>query len=114
MTIWPEALAAAIQLERDGEEFYLKATAEASNVIAGRMFESLADDELRHLEWIENLSPGVKDARAADEGLYGRLKGIFADAPPDVRDGAALAANDIEAIDLAIGMEVDAHTGVDR
>lgn len=111
MRTWSEALVAAIQLERDGQEFYLKAAAEASNVIAGRMFESLADDELRHIEWLQDLSPGVEDARAANETLYGRLRGIFADAPTEVRDGAALATDDVEAIDVAIGMEDKSAAG---
>ena len=105
MRTWSAALSAAVQLERDGREFYLKVATQASNPLAGRMFESLADDELRHIEWLEDLSPGVEDARAANESLYRRLMGIFADAPTEMRDGAALAADDVEAIDVAIGVE---------
>ena len=105
MRTWSAALSAAVQLERDGREFYLKVATQASNQLAGRMFESLADDELRHIEWLEDLSPGVEDARAANESLYRRLMGIFADAPTEMRDGAALAADDVEAIDVAIGVE---------
>ena len=100
-----EAFKAAIQLERDGRAFYLETAAKASNEITRRMFESLAGDELRHIEWIEALVPGVENARTANEALYARLKGIFAGVPAEVREGAGLAQDDLQAIDVAIRME---------
>jgi rubrerythrin len=105
MTTWSVALSAAVQLERDGREFYLKAAAATSSPLAGKMFESLADDETKHIQWLYDLSPDVGDARAANEALFARLKGIFADVPAEVRDRAASAESVIRAIDIAIGME---------
>ncbi len=98
-----EAVAAAKQLEVDGRRFYLEAAGGASTEPLKKMFASLADDESNHLEWLDKLAPGVKSARPANEALYGRLKDIFA-----ATSGAKAAegsGSDIEAIDVAIGME---------
>jgi len=97
---------AAIQLERDGHTFYLDIAAKASNDLARKMFESLADDELIHIRWIEReLSPGEETARATKKRTYDRLRGIFADAPDSVRKSAAASQDDIHAINAAIKME---------
>ncbi len=98
-----EAVAAAKQLEVDGRRFYLEAAGKASSEPLKKMFASLADDESNHLEWLDKLAPGVESARAANEALYGKLKGVFAEATgAKASEGSG---NDIEAIDVAIGME---------
>ena len=97
---------AAIQLERDGHKFYLDIAARASNDLARQMFESLADDELVHISWIQReLSPDEETARAAKKKTYDRLRGIFADVPENARATAASSEDDTEAINLAIKME---------
>ena len=101
-----DIIRAAIQLEHDGHKFYLDAAAKTSNALARKMFESLADDELRHIEWIEQLAPGEKSAEAVNKELYQRLSNIFANAPESVRRTAEVTQDDIEAIKLGIDMEV--------
>ncbi len=98
-----EAIAAARQLEVDGRRFYLEAAGKASTEPLKKMFASLADDESNHLEWLDKLAPGVESARAANQALYGKLKDVFA--ATSGAKGAESADNDIEAIDVAIGME---------
>ena len=100
-----EVVKTAIQLEMDGEKFYLDTASKTSSVLAKGMFESLAKDEQRHIEWIENFSPGGNTAESANRELYGRLSHIFAEVPEDTRMSAALSEDDIKAIDTAIGME---------
>ncbi len=101
-----EIIRAAIQLEHAGRKFYLDVADKASSDLARRMFESLADDELLHIEWIaKNLSPREETARATKKKTYDRLRGIFADVPETVREAAASSKDDIEAINLAIKME---------
>jgi len=98
-----EAVAAAKQLEVDGRRFYLEAAGKASTEPLKKMFASLADDESNHLEWLDKLAPGVESARAANEALYGKLKDVFAaTAGAKAAEGSG---SDIEAIDVAIGME---------
>jgi rubrerythrin len=96
---------AALQLERDGRNFYLKSAGKAATDIAREWFESFAKDELRHMEWIEQLSATQGTAGAAKKELYKRLSGIFANAPETVRKAAMESEQDLEAIQLAIGME---------
>lgn len=99
-----EVIKAAVQLERDGREFYLDLAKRASNRLSRRMFESLADDETRHIEWIENLSPGAKNAEAANRDIYGRLCHIFQEVPETEKQKAA-SQDDIKAVNLAVDME---------
>lgn len=100
-----EVAGAAVQLEKDGRGFYLEAAAKTKSDLARKMFEGLAGDELNHIDWIEDLSPGAKTAQSANRELYDRLKPIFADAPAGMRLSAELTDTDLEAIDIAIGME---------
>ena len=104
-----EAIAAAKQLEVDGRRFYLDAAKKASTPVMKKTFESLAADEEKHLEWLEELAPGVAASKDANRALYATLRGIFAEAAPSVRRAAAKTARkpagDLAAIDLAIAME---------
>jgi len=100
-----EVVRAAVQLERDGRDFYLDVAKKASNEMSRRMFESLADDEALHIEWIENLAPGAKSAGAANRETYQRLCHIFAEVPESRKREAAGSGKDLEAIDLAVDRE---------
>ena len=100
-----EVIRAAVQLERDGRKMYLDMAEKASNDMARRMFESLADDETLHIQWIENLEPGAKNAGEANRKTYQRLRHIFADVSANEKEKAAQAKKDLEAIDLALDME---------
>jgi rubrerythrin len=97
---------AAIQLERDGRKFYRDVAANASSDLARQMFQSLADDELLHIEWIEkNIARPKETGRNAKKRTYDRLRGIFADVPNSVRQEAASSEDDIKAMNAAIKME---------
>ena len=105
-----DIIEAAIQLERDGHQFYLGLAAKASSDLARQMFESLADDELVHIEWIEReLAPGEEVAVGAKKKTYDRLRGIFADVPEELRNAAASSEDDIEAVNSAIRMEEESR-----
>ncbi len=111
MSTKEDAISAAKQLEIDGRRFYLDAADKAAAESTGAMFRSIAEDEKRHLDWLEKLAPGVRSPEEANRALYGGLKAIFADA--SAAEAAVGAAGDIAAIDLAIGMEeksIDAYT----
>jgi len=69
------------------------------------MFESLADDELRHIEWLKQLSAPQKGPEAVNRELSQRLSHIFAQAPEALRRSAELAQGDIQAIRLGMEME---------
>lgn len=100
-----EVIRAAVQLERDGRQFYLDLAKKASNDMSRRMFASLADDETLHIEWIEKLSPGAKNAEPANRDIYQRLCHIFTDIPESHKQEAAASEGDLHAIDLAVDRE---------
>ncbi|MHC4201195.1 MAG: ferritin family protein [Planctomycetota bacterium] len=98
-----DAVSSAKRLEADGHRFYLDAAGKASSESTRKMFAALAGDEARHLEWLEELAPGVGSAAEANRALYGSLKDVFGGASG--ADVARDAGSDIEAIDFAIGIE---------
>lgn len=100
-----EVKTAAIQLERDGREFYLNSAANAASDLSRHTFESLADDELRHIKWIEKMASGTETLESTNKRIYQRLRGIFADVPEEERQEASSAEGDVEALNLAIGKE---------
>ena len=50
-----EAIKAAIQMEKDGYSFYKKAAAQTTSEMGRSIFESLANDELTHLDVFEKI-----------------------------------------------------------
>ena len=50
----------AIQIERNGAETYRKASGEIADPELSNMAARMADDELRHLKWFEQLDTGAK------------------------------------------------------
>jgi len=100
-----EIVRAAIELENDGRKFYLDAAAKTDDAQTRRIFESLADDELHHLDWIKQNLPQTESAGELNRALYGRLRGIFAEPPEETRRRAAASADDIAVFKLGIEME---------
>jgi len=105
---------AAVQLERDGRAFYLEAAEKAQNDLTQKMFASLADDELDHIAWIEEMLPGVDTASAANRRLYQRLRHIFADVPEAKLRKIAASKDDVEAINVAIGIEKESVAAYEK
>ena len=105
---------AALQLEDDGRMFYLDVAEKASNDLAKRMFESLAHDELDHVEWIKQMVPGVDTAGTANRRLYARLRHIFADVPEERLRKIAASEGDVQAINVALDMEKKSVEAYDK
>lgn len=95
---------AAIRLAEDGRAFYLEAASKTANDLTRKAFESLAADETNHIEWIRRNAGEPSGADVENREVYAPLRGIFADAPDELRRRACLAS-DIGAIDIAIAME---------
>jgi rubrerythrin len=53
-------LESAVRMELDGRKFYLKAAKTAKNLIARKLLESLAEQELAHIDRIKEISEGLK------------------------------------------------------
>ena len=98
-----EILSSCIKLEEEGRKFYLEVAGKTKNPAMKSMFESFAEDELKHIEWFKSLSPEVKTSTEAKEGFYKYLKNIFSDIPQN--SDLTTSTDDVKAIDIAIGME---------
>ena len=59
-----EAIQTAIQMEKDGHAFYTKAAAQTSSEMGAKIFESIAKDELVHLETFKKM---FEEVLGADE-----------------------------------------------
>ena len=102
------ALSQAIEMEKDGKEFYLKAASEASEEKAQEMFRSLADDEEAHLRLFQRqydsidakeqweVIPEAKDAKVPT------MTQVFPMNPEEIKRTAG-NASDLEV--LVVGME---------
>lgn len=54
-------LESAIKIEEDGRKFYLESARSAKNPAAKRLLSSLADEELKHIERIQQIHDGLKE-----------------------------------------------------
>ncbi|MBN2377215.1 MAG: ferritin family protein [Sedimentisphaerales bacterium] len=70
-----EMLDFALKIEQDGMEFFSDAADNAHNPAAKKMLLSLADDEKRHLQVIQDLKNGKTDL-IKDQSLAG-VKNVF-------------------------------------
>ena len=67
----------AIQMERDGYEFYVASAKRMKNEAAKRILESLAQDEKRHEEVILQIKEGRP--KMIVSGDFARIKNVFAE-----------------------------------
>lgn len=56
-------LESAVKMELDGRRFYLQAAKTAKNAIAKKLLVSLADEELKHIDRIKEISGGLKQEK---------------------------------------------------
>lgn len=106
-----EAIKKAIQMEKEGREFYLKAAAQTSSEMGRSIFESLANDELIHLDTFQKIFEKRVGKEEWEELVnsskkYANLK-VF---PKDLKEveGASPETNELDALNLAMEAERDA------
>jgi len=103
-----DVISKAIKMEEDGYDFYTEAAAKTTSRTGKTMFESLAQDEVRHKRMLQRLAEKVKpDMKDMDIPLpKERLKSVFAGAKPE---DVAPSAGDIEALEFAMGKETESY-----
>lgn len=114
-------LEAAIKMEEDGREFYLKASDKAKNPAAKKLLSSLADQELDHIERIKQIHHGLnedKDWNDFDKSITGeaqaKLDLVFK--PLSDSESKRLVADpaSLEAIKMAMKKEKDSYDYYDK
>ncbi len=105
-----QALELALKMEKEGREFYLKVGQMSKNELAKKLFLSLADAELEHIEKIKKIHDAIKGAGGWPEVdttfVNGRLPHtVFTEAMDDLGKQAKATANELEAIRIGMDME---------
>ncbi len=99
----------AIQMEKEGIDFYTRASEQTSNALGKEMFLSFVKDEESHLRLLEDIFMGAgietATARLREGTPRERLQSIFESAGKKIRERIAAGADEIEA--LKIGMEME-------
>ncbi len=113
-----EAIKKAIQMEKDGRAFYLKAAAQTSSEMGVSIFESLAADELMHLDTFQKIFENTVGKNEWEELVntskkYANLT-VF---PKDLNSakGGSPDTNELDALSIAMDAEkhaVDFYGGI--
>lgn len=103
-----EAIKMAIQMERDGYDFYKKAAAQTSSEMGETIFKTLAKDELMHLDTFqkmfeEKVGKDDWDALVNSSKKYANIS-VF---PKDLKatEGAKPDTNELDALHMAMDSE---------
>jgi rubrerythrin len=106
-----EAIKTAIQMEKDGYAFYQKAAAQTSSDMGKSIFESIAKDELLHLDVFQKIFE-EKVGKSEWENLVDSSKkyqdiSVF---PKDLKEvaGGNPDSNELDALRIAMDSEKDA------
>jgi len=105
-----EALQIAIQMEIDGQEYYLKASQESNNELGKKLLESLATEEDIHRQKFEEIYDAIQSKKAwpttdfqPDGGK--RLRTIFAKATEEMGSNIKALATELDVVQTAMDME---------
>ncbi len=100
----------ARKTEMDGRKFYAQTAQKTHNPLAKKMFQSLVAAEEQHLKFIDDLAKGEYQAPAYDRDFSRHLTTIFSEVGGDVKSLSDSTDGDVEALEIAIGMEDKAMT----
>lgn len=104
-----EILQSAMNMEKDGREFYLKSARNSQTSVARNLFEVLAKEEIVHQEVISEIYEAIK---AGNEWPDLRITPVHAENAENIFSAALkdpqqekAAADDLEAVKIALKME---------
>lgn len=98
-----QAIETAIQIERDGLDFYTQAAKQTDDPKGKRMFKTLANDERAHLELFENAREALLDrAEWLTPEQVGAISPKTPFRQPVFPTGEAIQAADVPARELAV------------
>ena len=107
-----EVLQTALQMEIDGKEFYEKAAQKSGNELATELFQQLAREEDSHRQKFVEIYEAYKRRQSwpdieapSEEGT--KLRSLFARATEALGTKSRVARDELEAIKVAIDMEVE-------
>jgi rubrerythrin len=104
-------LSTALEMEEKGTAFYKKAALECRNELGKKMFESLAADEIVHIERIKEIFSSLESTQKMDskwEGFKSRgqnMEAFFRDFTARNKTNVKADSSDVKALDVGIDLE---------
>ena len=98
------ALEVSKKMETDAIAFYSEAAKKTRHAAGKKMFETIAEDEKRHLEMISQLIKGMNFA-AQDVSPMKRVKTVFESMQDQMMKKVAASKDELEAFRIAMQME---------
>ncbi|HEY3346307.1 MAG TPA: ferritin family protein [Nitrospirota bacterium] len=99
----------AIKMEEEGYDFYKKSASCSASATGKKMFDFLADYELRHKVILEGMLrsaiPAVRDIEIPLPKAA--LKNVFADSQDRLEEDVCVSQDDVDALTFAMGKETD-------
>jgi rubrerythrin len=113
-----KAIQTAIQMERDGYDFYRKAAAQTSSDMGETIFNTLAEDELMHLDTFQKIfedkiGKGEWNSLVDSSKKYANLSVFPKDL--DSAGGVSPDTNELDALHIAMNSEkeaIDFYSGI--
>ncbi len=108
-----KALEEAIRFETDGREFFLKAAEKAKSYFAKLIFETIAEEELGHIKRVRDIyersatSENQVSPSLASESS--NLENVFQQARKNIDQNLITNADELEAVRLAVQLEIKGH-----
>ena len=108
----------AIKFEVDGRDFFLKAAEKAKSYFAKVIFNTIAEDELKHIEKVKEIYDGLKtfEKQVSSSPRPGEkvLRNVFAEARKELEGKDNVDAEELQAIRWAIDLEFKGHQFYER
>jgi rubrerythrin len=99
-----DALEMAMKMETDAITFYTEAAAKTSSPIGRKMFQTITEDEKRHLEMISQIVKGLQVTHK-DVSPLKNVKTVFESMKSDMLKKVGATTNELEAFKIAMQME---------
>ncbi|MQY59712.1 MAG: hypothetical protein GH144_08960 [Clostridia bacterium] len=100
----------AIEMEKNGIDFYHKAEEKTSYPLAKKMFLSFAEDEKRHLTVLKEILTDLKFSdfdRFFGEQPRQKIENIFKEARNEIKERITANPDELEALKIGIDMELE-------
>ena len=98
------AIEIAIKMETDAINFYKEASKKANHSVGKKMFLTIAEDEKRHLDMLNQILKGL-DIKIKDVSPMKNIKTVFEEMKNEMMHKVEATTDELEAFKIAMKME---------
>lgn len=99
-----DALELAMKMEKDAIAFYTEAARKTKSPVEKKMFQTITEDEKRHLEMVSRIINGLNIAHK-DVSPMKNVKTVFESMKDEMMKKVEATADELEAFKIAMSME---------